>query len=62
MKLGKVQRRAAHWVLNDYGRFSSVTSMLDKLSWPTLQTRHKLSRLQTLHKVFLQQLSLAIPL
>ena len=45
MELKKVQRRAAHWVLNDYGRFSLVTSMLDKLSLPTLQTCCKLSRL-----------------
>ena len=36
----KVQQRAAHWVLNDYGRFSSVTSMLGQLSWPTLQTHY----------------------
>ena len=27
--------------------------MLNQLSWPTLQTRRKLFRLQTLHKVFL---------
>ena len=40
----KVQRRAARWVLNDYGRFSSVSSVLNQLSWPTLQSRRKLSR------------------
>ena len=45
MKLEKVQRRAARWVLNNYSRFGSVTLMLDQLSWPTLQTRRKLSRL-----------------
>ena len=60
-ELEKVQRRAARWVLNDYGRFSSVTVMLDQLSWPTLQTRRRLSRLQTLHKIFYQQLALIIP-
>ena len=38
--------------MNDYGRLSSVTSMLNQLSWPTLQTRRKLSRLQTLHNFF----------
>ena len=54
MKLEKVQRRAARWALNDYSRFGSVTLMLDQLSWPTLQTRCKLSRLRTLHKVFYQ--------
>ena len=35
--------------------------MLNQLSWPTLQTHHKLSRLQTFHKVFYQQISLTIP-
>ena len=25
---------AARWVMNDYGRLSSVTSMLNQLSWP----------------------------
>ena len=45
-ELEKVQRRAARWVLNDYGRFSSVSLMLDQLKWPTLQIRRQLSRLQ----------------
>ena len=47
MELEKVymQWRAACWVLNDDGRFSSVTSMLDQLSRPTLQIRRKISRL-----------------
>ena len=49
-------------MLNDYGRFTSVTSLLDQLSWPTLQTRRKVTRLHILHKkVFCRQLSLAIP-
>ena len=60
-ELEKVQRRAARWVLNDYGRFSSVSLMLDQLKWPTLQIRRKLSRLQILHKIHYQQLSLQIP-
>ena len=61
MELEKVQQRAAHWALNDYGILSSVTSVLNQLSWPTLQTRCKESRLHTLHKVFYHQLSLTIP-
>ena len=36
--------------------------MLNHLSWPPLQSRRKLSRLHTLHKVFYHQLSLLIPL
>ena len=34
--LEKVQRRAARWVLSEYGRHSSVTSMLAQLGWPTV--------------------------
>ena len=56
MKLEKVQLRVALWVLNDYDRFSSVSSMLNQLSWPTIQSGHKLSRLHTLHKVFYHRL------
>ena len=37
-KLESIQRRAARWVLKDYDRYSSVTSMLQYLSWPDLQT------------------------
>ena len=61
VELEKVQRRAARWVMNDYGRYSSVTSMLEQLSWPTLQFRRKSSRLQTLHKALYHQISLTIP-
>jgi len=60
-ELEKVQRRAAHWVLNDYGRYSFVTSMLEQLSWPSLQLCCKSSRLQSLHKALYHQISLAIP-
>ena len=62
MELEKVQWRAARWVLNDYGQFNSVSSIVNQSSWPNLQSRHKLSRLHTLHKVFYHQLSLSIPL
>ena len=44
VELEKVQQRAAHWVMNDYDRYSSFTSMLEQLSWPTLQFRRKSSR------------------
>ena len=42
-KLENIQRRAARSVLKYYYRYSSVTSMLQYLSWPDLQTRHKIS-------------------
>ena len=60
-QLEKVQRRAARWVLNDFSRFSSVTAMLQHLSWPSLQLRRKTSRLQTLFKIIHQDYSLSIP-
>ena len=37
--LEKVQRSAARFVMNDYARYSSVTNMLNYLSWPTLEQR-----------------------
>ena len=35
-QIEKVQRTAARWVSSDYGWSSSVTVMLNNLSWPTL--------------------------
>ena len=37
--LEAVQRRAAHFVKNDYRFTSSVTAMLQDLEWPTLEER-----------------------
>ena len=45
MELEKSTTKSSPLVLNDYGWFNSVSSMLNQLSWPTLQSRHKLSRL-----------------
>ena len=47
----KVQRRAARWVSSDYNTFSSVTSMLNNLQWPTLSNRQKFARLSTFYKI-----------
>jgi hypothetical protein len=48
--LEAVQRRAARFVKNDYGRFSSVTAMLGDLQWKTLATRRRNARLVLLYK------------
>ena len=62
MEQEKIEQRAALWVLNDYGIFSSVALMLDQLSWPTLQTHCKVSRLLTIiAQIVYHQLSLIIP-
>ena len=57
----KVQRCAARWIFNDCSRFSSVLAMLNELSLPPLQTHHKISRLQILHKILNRQLAIFIP-
>ena len=48
--LEKTQRRAARFVSNKYQRTSSVTDMLGKLKWDTLQDRRTNSRLIFLFK------------
>ena len=45
-KLESIQRRTARWVFSDYRKTSSISSMLQQLSWPSLQIRRKISRLQ----------------
>ena len=59
-QLEKVQSRAARWVLNDFSRYSSVSAMIDHLSWPSLELRRKVSRLQTLYNIINEHYSLAI--
>ena len=60
-KLEKIQHRAARWVISDYNRTSSMTEMLNQLSWPTLWTRRKISRLQLLHKILRQDIVSILP-
>ena len=50
-KLEKVQRRAARWVLSNYSRDTSVTSLLLSLNWLTLQQRRWSSRLTLFYKI-----------
>ena len=44
-KLEKVQRRAVRWILSEYSRTASATSLLSSLDIPTLQQHRQLSRL-----------------
>ena len=50
LALEKVQRRAARWVMNDYSSYSSVSSMLNDLNWPSLHFRRRINRLQMFYK------------
>ena len=49
-QLEMVQRRAARYVNNDYSRHSSVTQMLQKLGWRSLEQRRADIRLIFLYK------------
>ena len=47
-----VQRRAARFTINRYHTTSSLTSMLDELSWETLNSRRiKLQLTNSLYKI-----------
>ena len=53
LALEKVQYRAARWVMNDYSSYSSVSSMLNDLNWPSLHFRRRINRLQIFYKAYL---------
>ena len=46
-----IQRQAARFVMRDYRRESSVTSMLNTLCWNTLQQRRLLYQAEMMHKI-----------
>ena len=50
-KLERIQRQAARYVTADYRRTSSVSSMIDKLKWPSLSTRRTVSRLSMVYRI-----------
>jgi len=45
------QRRAARYVHHNYERMASVTVMLNKLQWHTLQRRREIQKLITMYKI-----------
>ena len=61
LALEKVQRRAARWVMNDYSSYSSVSSMLNDLNWPSLHFRRRINRLQMFYKAIYNLSPLTIP-
>ena len=52
-RIEMVQRRAARWVLSDYSPYSSVSDMLGRLGWRTLEQRRADSRLVLFYKMVL---------
>ena len=59
-KIEAVQRRAARFILHDYGRESSVTAMLQALDLPPLEVRRKNNRLTMMHKIVHQKVDLSL--
>ena len=49
--LEMVQRRAARWVCVQYDRQASVSAMLQKLAWETLEARRAKMRVLMLYKI-----------
>ena len=46
-----IQRRAARFVCNDYGRYSSVSKMMEELKWQSLSQNRRDQRLILLYKI-----------
>ena len=49
-KLEGVQRKAARFVFNDFSRNSSVSSMLERLAWPSLEKRRNIAKQTMVYK------------
>ena len=60
-KLKSVQRRAARFVMHDYNQTSSVSNMLLRLNWNTMETHFKHLRLQMLHKIIHSSVGVSLP-
>ena len=50
-KIEMVQRRCARYVTGNFDRISSVTSMLNCLSWPTLEERRRHYPLAVMYRI-----------
>ena len=60
-KLESIQRRAAHFVMDNYFQTSSVFNMLLHLNWNTIEAHFKLLRLQMLHKIIYNHVDITLP-
>ena len=59
-KVEAVQRRAARFIMNDYGRKSSVTAMLKEIQLQSLQERRLNQKLITMHKIIQNNVDLKL--
>ena len=60
-KLEMVQRRAARWCCNDFSPYSSVSDMVEKLGWQSLQQRRATSRVIMFYKIVYQLVAVEMP-
>ena len=56
-----VQRHAVMWVLHDFSPLSSVTNMLDRLEWQTLEHRRSCARLTLFIKIVHHHVAVPLP-
>ena len=56
-----IQRRVARWVLRDYSPLSSVSNMLDRLEWQTLEHRRSCARLTLFYKIVHHLVAVPLP-
>ena len=56
-----VKRGAARFVHKDYSRHSSVTSMLQSLEWPDLESRRRANDLTMFYKILSRQVNIDFP-
>ena len=61
-RLEKIQRRAAHFVTNNYKRECglTLTQLIDSLGWDSLQERRKTARLCMLYKAINREIAISI--
>ena len=57
-KIEMVQRRCARYVTGSFDRTSSVTSMLNCLSWPILEERRRQYRLAVMYRILHNQMDI----
>ena len=50
-QIKRIQRSMACITLNDYSQYSSVTNMMNHLSWPTLESRRTFIKLLLFYKI-----------
>ena len=56
-----LQRKAAHWVCNDYSPYSSMTDMFSNLGWRSLELQRYDSRIAVFYKIMYGLVAIPVP-